>query len=225
MIKTLNNLVAIKPFPSDEIRLKDGNKLYLANVFEEYLNARTAGIVVGLPDRLKFSDDMYAVSMPWKTELELQEGDRVVFNYLADKNSKGLGYFFEDGVMCVPYEQIYVAFRGDDMICLNGFIIVEPDEDEIKTILEVPEIAKSKSKIKGTVRYAGKPNQGYRDELMEKGRTSPDYQINVGDRVMFHWTDAIPLQPNAELRGELTRKLMYRMQHKDVLGIEVNLSI
>ena len=134
MIKTLNNLVAIKPFPSDEIRLKDGNKLYLANVFEEYLNARTAGIVVGLPDRLKFSDDMYAVSMPWKTELELQEGDRVVFNYLADKNSKGLGYFFEDGVMCVPYEQIYVAFRGDDMICLNGFIIVEPDEDEIKTI-------------------------------------------------------------------------------------------
>ena len=54
-MKLLNNLVAIRPFPSGEIRLKDGKKLYLDIRFEEYLNAKTAGEVVAVPEKLTFN--------------------------------------------------------------------------------------------------------------------------------------------------------------------------
>jgi len=83
-------------------------------------------------------------------------------------------------------------------------------------------MAKEKSKTTGTVVYAGKPNRGYRNELIEKGYTSPDEQIQIGKKIMFSWVDAIPLQPNAELRGEVKRGILYRMQHKDIIGIETN---
>lgn len=222
MIRTINNLVAIKPLPADEIRLTNGKVLYLDTRFEEYLNAKTAGIVVGLPEKLKFSADLENVSMPWITDVELQIGDRVVFNYLAEKNAKGLGYVMEDGVICIPYEQIYVAMRDNDIVCINGCIIVEPDDEPIDTFLAVPEMAKEKSKTTGTVVYAGVPNKGYRNDVIEKGFTSPDEPILIGQRIMFSWVDAIPLQPNAELRGEVKRGILYRMQHKDIIGIETN---
>lgn len=226
MIKMINNMVAIKPFPADEIRLKSGEKLYLSIQFEEYLNAKTAGEVVAVPDKLNYNTDPDGYnSMPWITDMELKVGDVVIYNYLAIKNSLHMGQFIDNNVVCIPYDKIYVAIRNNEVICINGNLLVEPEEELIETFLEVPENAKTKSKQLGIVRYAGKPNRGYRIEQLQLGHTGPDSAVEVNSRILFNWNDAIPIQPNAELRGEITRGLLYRMQHKDVHGIASNYAI
>lgn len=220
-MKLLNNLVAIRPFPSDEIRLKDGKKLYLDIRFEEYLNAKTAGEVIAVPEKLTFNPDG-VVTLDWETDMELQVGDVVVYNYLAVKNAIDMGNVFGDGVVAISYDKIYTAIRGNEVICVNGFILVEPEQEKIVTTLHLPEIAKEQSKQIGRVVYAGTPNRGYRIEKLFNGHTAPDEPVHVGDRVVFNWNDAIPIQPNVELRGEISRSMLYRMQHKDVHGIVPN---
>lgn len=217
-MKLLNNLVAIKPFPSDEIRLKDGKTLYLDIRFEEYLNAKTAGVVIQVPDKLCFAPKE-SVSLPWDTDMELKVGDVVVYNYLAVKNATDMGFVFGDGAIALPYDSIYAAIRNDQVICINGFILVEPEKERIVTDLFVPDNAQDLSKQIGTVVYAGTPNRGYKIDVLVNGYTSPDDRVSVGDRVMFNWNDAIPVQPNAELRGEIKRGMLYRMQHKDVHAV------
>ena len=216
-MKLINNMVAIKPFPSDEIRLKTGEKLYLDVRFEEYLNAQTAGEVVSVPEKLVYSTKTEApVTTEWDTDMELKVGDVVVFNYLAVKNSLGSGYWIDKDTVCIPYDKIYVALRQGEVICINGIIIVEPEVENTLTSLIIPDNAKLKSKQVGRVVYAGKPNRGYRKEHLFTGKTGPDSPVEVGSRVVFSWNDAIPIQPNAELRGEISRSMLYRMQHKDV---------
>lgn len=217
-MKLLNNLVAIRPFPSDEIRLKDGSKLYLDIRFEEYLNAKTAGEVVAVPDKVTFNPSS-AVTLDWDTDMELQVGDVVIYNYLAVRNAIDMGNIFGDGVVAMSYDKIYTAIRGDQVVCVNGFILVEPEDEHLYSTLHLPDIAMHKSKQIGRVLYAGTPNRGYRVEKLINGHTAPDTAVKVGDRVVFNWNDAIPIQPNAELRGEISRSLLYRMQHKDVHAI------
>lgn len=216
-MRTINNMVAIKPFPSDEIRLKTGEKLYLDVRFEEYLNAKTAGEVVGVPEKLVYNTDPESFnSMEWDTDMELQVGDVIIYNYLAVKNALHMKQFIDSETVCIPYDKIYVAIRDGEIICINGNILVEPEEEVVNTFLEVPDNAKVKSKQLGRVVHAGKPNRQYRAYAINFGIKSGDDPVKPGDRILFNWNDAIPIQPNAELRGEITRGLLYRMQHKDV---------
>ncbi|NBP05186.1 MAG: hypothetical protein EBV15_03040 [Bacteroidetes bacterium] len=128
-------------------------------------------------------------------------------------------FVFGDGAIALPYDSIYAAIRNDQVICINGFILVEPEKERIVTDLFVPDNAQDLSKQIGTVVYAGTPNRGYKIDVLVNGYTSPDDPVSVGDRVMFNWNDAIPVQPNAELRGEIKRGMLYRMQHKDVHAV------
>lgn len=224
-MKLLNNMVAIRPFPADEIRLRSGEKLYLDVRFEEYLNARTAGEVVAVPEKLVYNTDPDRYSLEWDTDMELQVGDVIIYNYLAVKNSMHMKQFIDHEVVCIPYDKIYVAIRGEEIICINGNILVEPEDEFVDTFLHVPENAKIKSKQIGRVAYAGKPNRQYRAYVINFGIKSGDEAVNVGDRILFNWNDAIPIQPNAELRGEITRGLLYRMQHKDVHGVVSNYTV
>lgn len=214
-MKLMYNLVAVKPFPADEIRIGNGKVLYLDTRFEEYLNAKTAGRVMAVPDKLKY-DPMSSVSLEWDTDMELMVGDTVVYNYLAVKSAIEAGLVMEDGTVVIPYDKIYAAVRDGKVVCVNGFIVVEPEQEVVESFLDVPDSTKQLSKQIGRVLYAGSPNRGYKIEQLINGYTGPDTPVKAGDRVIFNWNDAIPVQPNAELRGEIDRKVLYRMQHKDV---------
>lgn len=218
MMRLINNMVAIKPFPSDEIRLSGGQKLYLDIRFEEYLNAQTAGEVVAVPDSLYYNPKSDR-SLDWDTDMELQVGDVVIYNYLAVKNARHMKQIIDRDVVCISYDKIYTVIRNGEVICVNGFILVAPEQEVIETFLEIPDTAWERSKQIGRVLYAGTPNRGYRIEKILAGTTSPDSPVQAGDRVLFNWNDAIPIQPNAELRGEIKREVIYRMQHKDVHAI------
>lgn len=220
-MKLLNNMVAIRPYPADEIRLKTGEKLYLDIRFEEYLNAQTAGEVVGIPDRLIYNPKLDNC-LDWETDMELQIGDTVIFNYLAVKNARHMMHIMEGNIVCMPYDKIYTVIRNGEVICVNGFILVAPEIESVETFLDIPENALHKSKQIGRVLYAGKPNRAYRMETLLTGSSGPDNAVEPGDRVVFNWNDAIPIQPNAELRGEIKREVIYRMQHKDVHAIVPN---
>lgn len=216
-------MVAIRPFPSDEIRLKSGDKLYLDVRFEEYLNAKTAGEVVAVPEKLFYSTRPDSVtSMDWLTDMELQVGDVIIYNYLAVKNALHMKHFIDQDVVCIPYDKIYVAIRNGEIICINGNILVEPEDEYIQSTLHIPDNAITKSKQLGRVIHAGKPNRQYRAYVINFGIESGDTAVKPGDRILFNWNDAIPIQPNAELRGEITRNLLYRMQHKDVHAVVSN---
>jgi co-chaperonin GroES (HSP10) len=219
-MKPINNMVAIRPFPSDEIRLKTGEKLYLDIQFEEYLNARTAGEVVAVPEKLVYNTDPESFnSLDWLTDMELQVGDVIIYNYLAVKNAMHMKHFVDANTVCIPYDKIYVAIRNGEVIPINGNILVQPEDEWYETTMIVPDNAIDKSKQIGKVIYAGVPNRQYRSHAINFGIKSGDEPVKVGDRILFNWNDAIPIQPNAELRGEITRELLYRMQHKDVHAI------
>jgi len=212
--------VAIKPFPSDEIRTKSGHVLYLDVRFEEYLHAQTAGIVSHAPEKLRFNGDPERNSMDFDTDIEVKEGDVVIFNYLAAKLARKEGRILDGGMLLIPYDKIYVAMRGDEVIPVNGHILVEPEYETVESTVIIPDSNIDRSKQLGRILYAGKPNKGYRNDLFVKGFTSPDTPVNVGQRILFHWTDAIPLQPVQEIHGEVTReKFLYRMQHKDIMAL------
>lgn len=219
-------MVAVRPFPSDEIRLKSGGKLYLDVRFEEYLNARTAGEVVAVPEKLNYNiNPESTASLEWDTDMELQVGDVIIYNYLAIKTALHMKQFIDQDIICIPYDKIYVAIRNEEVICINGTILVEPEEEIVNTFLDVPDNAITKSKQIGRVVHAGKPNRQYRVFAINFGIYSGDDPVSVGDRVLFNWNDAIPIQPNAELRGEISRGLLYRMQHKDVHAIVSNYAV
>jgi len=216
-MKLINNLVLIRHLPNDEIRLVNGSVLYVDTRFEEYLHAPVVGIVEAVPEKLSYPP------MPWITDMELQVGDKVIFNYLSVRTAEQLGYKLNRTTYFIPYRDCYVVFRENKIVCLNGNILVEPiiedDWTTAKIDLLKSDLSSERSKTEGIVRYAGNPTS-YIDE--DTGVFYTDSQVFPGDEIVFHWSDAIPLQPNQEIKGEISRNMfLYRMRHCDVLGKRV----
>lgn len=228
-MKILFNHVLIKPNPANEIVLVTGLKLYLDTRFEEWGTAPQSGTVLAVPEKLRFSTDKKDYnSLDYKTTMQLQVGDTVIFNYKAWEFAKTNSMMIGDDFF-VRYDSIYVAIRNGKVICINGTVVVEPAVEEIKTKLIIPEMVKDKKlKVKGTVLHAAEfPHE--RNHLnpdlnttaapmvaTENGFEELGRFVIPGDEVMFHYRDAIPLQHYHETNGALSRKLLYRMQHSDI---------
>lgn len=223
------NYVLVKPEPTDEISLPNGKKLFLSTIFEETKHAPTVGEVLCVPERLIFNEDGIN-SLLFKTEMEVRVGDRVVFHFLAHQQAKDEGRILDDGFM-VRYDSIYLILRGEEIIPINGHLVVEPESQLVKSNIIIPDSNKKKAQRIGKVRYAGKPVDGYlnyphltdvndfpmvmKDERFVKGNR----YAQEGDRVYFSHFDAVPLQHDPEIHGAVEKVLLYRMQHKDVLLI------
>ena len=218
------NYVYIKPDPTDEIVLPTGEKLFLATNFEETAHAPSTGTVLCVPEKLRFDRENGTASMNFEVDIELEVGDKVVFHYLTQENAKLDGREMEEGFL-VRYDQLYLAIRKDQVICLNGYIIVEPESALIKTKLFLPDQATlRKAKQTGVVRYAGAPVRNYLHPTHFSSRNEPIYPpgdepVAVGDRICFSHYDAVPLQQDSYIHGVLSKSILYKMQHRDVLGI------
>lgn len=217
------NYVYIKPDPTDRIKLSNGTELYLSTTFEETAHAPSSGIVITAPDRLRFDRKNGQASMNFDVDMEVKEGDRVIFHYLTAENAKLDHRLHEEGFL-VRYDQLYIAIRAGQTICLNGYIIVEPESSLIKTNMIIPDIAKKKAKQIGIVKYAGSPVRNYLhpisfDKYGEPIYPPSDEAVNIGDRVYFSYHDAVPLQQDSYLHGVLSKTILYKMQHKDVIAV------
>lgn len=209
--------VHVKPNPTNSLILA-GKKFYLDTRFEDTKHAPTCGVVLQVPERLRFKSLEEAESdhpsLDFDTEMELQVGDTVIFHYLAEDNAKRNGLYHEDGLF-LHYDKIFCAIRNGEIIPINGHLIVEPESEMIKSNLVIPDLAIRNSKQKGTVKYAGKPNKRYR-----WFPEAYDSELKAGDKIIFHFADAVPLQHDAEIHGVIEKRNLYRMQGKDVIAMQ-----
>jgi len=97
--------------------MDDGEGSHMADM------ARVSGVVEKVPPALMPDGDILA----WETEMELEVGDTVVFDYMDGLHSTS---FVIDGdeYKLIAYASCYVAIRDsqkDSLICLNGYLLLE----------------------------------------------------------------------------------------------------
>lgn len=219
-IKVPANWLCVRYDNSNEHFDLAGEKMKLDISFEPEKHAQTKGTVIKVCDHLVFNQKN-SNSHPFDVDIEIKEGDTVIFHFLTIIQAKKDGkIFIEDGQMYVfmPYERVFCALRGEEVIPVNGYIFVRPDDEPLpKTNLVLPEISKKLSKNTGTVVHAGGKCRGYYGIHM--AHLGEDPEVNIGDKVIFSELDAIPLE--YEFHAILDRDL-YRMQRKDVLMASTN---
>jgi co-chaperonin GroES (HSP10) len=116
--------------------------------------------------------------MSWKTNMAVQVGDEVWFNFISSTHSNG---FDIDGEMYlfIPYADCFVAKRGEEVICLNGYILLSEIKKEDKSFLYLAETDKI-DLHRGKVRFVGEPNSQYKVDSF-----SDDIDIAEGDMVQI----------------------------------------
>ena len=133
--------------------------------------ASVVGIVRKLPDKLTFGER--DGDMAWDSEMELQEGDMVWFNFIESKNAVEI--VLSDEIKskiyrAIPYQDVYCCKRdywinkwedkrGTMTIMLNGYCLLEPIK--IPPINSLDLIDHGYYDDRGIVRYLGEPNKRY----------------------------------------------------------------
>lgn len=157
---------------NDDIQYAEGSGSHMADMAEVH------GTVVKCPDKLYFNvDDPY--SMSWLTIMALRIGDEVWFNFIVSTHSNG---FTIDGEMYlfIPYADCFVAKRGEEVIPLNGYVLLsEVKKEQVSKVLYLADTDKTDVR-RGLVRYVGEPNKQYRLDSL-----SDDIEITEGDMVQI----------------------------------------
>jgi co-chaperonin GroES (HSP10) len=224
--ETLGNNVMVKlDAKNDYIETKSGLRLLLDTSFEPEKHVVRVGTVEALPRELQFKKEI-----PWETEIELKLGDRVVMYFMAIQNclSKEQKKYAQEGkdvYIFIKYHNIYAIIRGEEIIPINGYVLVEPIEDPewirlneqaSKAGLIIPDMRKlSKTHITyGKIAYLGKPNLRY----SEKYKSDEYYDLKVGDEIIMKKIRDIPVEYEYHAKMDGGRKL-YRMQRHDILAV------
>lgn len=220
-MKILFNQVLIRPDreENDIIKLGDA-ELKLVTAFDEFKHKCCTGTVVQLPEQLIFNRKKGYLCQKFDTQIELQIGDRIIFHYLAMNTARKMydKHLLKDippDHTLIPYDQIFVAIRNGEVIPVNGYLLVEPADEEINTSLIIPDALKKKATKRGFIRYMGKPVNGYRD-YEDWGADSDD--VKVGDEVLYRECNCVPLEYSLHQTLEKGRTL-YRMQRSDLIGV------
>ena len=223
-MKILHNTVMVRfDRDNDELLLSTGDKLKLVTAWEPMMHAVTSGVVTHVPQNLIFDRERPDASVMYDVDMELQVGDRVIFDFKAESAVRKHGDI--DGSYPLRYDDIYVAIRGEQIIPVNGIILVEACETTVeedvqqalKAGLELPDtVVKEKSERYGIVRHIGSPCRGFLQAPEEL--TEVDDEVCVGDKIVFHPVYAIELQYSLHQILE-KGKTLYRMRRKDVFAV------
>jgi co-chaperonin GroES (HSP10) len=173
--KPLNNFVLLgNPTSTEKI-----GGLFIDTTYKPEDHVEIINEVIAVPDHLKFNE--------WETEMQLKVGDKVWVNRLTILKAEKI---YAGGVsgttyLHVPYEKIILAKRGDEIIMLNGNILLEPIlKDQLKsdTIILLPQFAQVEEyQDRGIVRFIGIPNKRYTEEH----HSDDDINISIGDKVLL----------------------------------------
>lgn len=222
-MRTLNNQVLIKPNRKEhEVKIKGklGKEqvLELDTSFNEMEHTVIVGNIVALPDELVY-DRRNPASLHHLTTKELKVGDLVTYYYISARNAVSQGkMFIEDGELYIyiPYDQIFAARRGEEVVIPNGYAIIEPEEDTINTTLILPDQLKGKkSENIGIIRYLGTPNMQHKHEPTIGG---DDPLLKVGDKVLLDRVCNIPLE--YPLHKEFDKdKEYYRVERRNIIAV------
>lgn len=161
-----SNLVIVEMPPEKDLLTESGVKLNFNpdTLYAEGNDSHVAdvcpvsGIVVKVVDKLYFSRRDVDRTMMWETDMELKVGDEVWFHPLIAKNCDEVEV---DGTVykIIPFEDCFIARRGDEVICLNGNVLLEPVM--LPKISELDVLDKDIDKTRGIVAFNGSDVKRY----------------------------------------------------------------
>jgi co-chaperonin GroES (HSP10) len=223
------NLVKVKLDPeNNEIIMKSGIKFFLDTSINQEQHTVLQGEVESLPLQLCYSDK--GDKLPWLTDMEIQVGDRVLMYYMGVFNclAQERRHYIKEGPntwIFIKYQNIYAVIRNGQVIPINGYLLVEPEEDPewiriteqaAEQGLELPDMRKPTNThvTYGKIAYMGKPNKFYfqpdlSDEMVD---------VEVGDSVVLKKVRDIPAEYEYHAKIDNGRKL-YRVQRHDILAV------
>lgn len=156
---------------NDDIQYAEGKDNHIANV------AKTHGRIVKIPANLCFEEKNPNRSA-WRTQIEVEVGDEVWYSPLSATNCTEV--FVEDKVYkMIRYGDLFVAKRKGDVICLNGYCVVEKVYKKSLGSLDSTS-EQELDTTRGIVRFVGRPNPEYFNQ-----KYTDDIDINVGDEALF----------------------------------------
>jgi co-chaperonin GroES (HSP10) len=211
--KPMSNHVLIKLDKANEkVVMPSGLELWIDISHEPGKHETITGTVVKPPDHLFYKRGKVQ-SMPWDIDMELIEGDRVWSFYLAVQNAIEDKRFFkvdETVYVFINYMSVFVAKRDDQIIMLNGYILVSPHENELEKEYEHIVHEKKESQL-GVVEHIGSMIREYKDPAKK------DAEVEVGDLVMFTKNSDIPLEYDLHVKFDKGKKF-FRMQRSDIVA-------
>lgn len=220
--QTMGNHLMIKLDPENNvIKTPGGLTLHIDTSFEPEKHTVVTGTVEAMPPRLIWKE------LPWKTENELQIGDKVVMYYMAVMNcmaKEQRRYVREMGrtYIFLKYSNIYAAIRDGQIIPINGYILAEPMPDpwqekrKKEALAKGIELVELDTKSNKNVVFARLVHVGKPIELYREGHLCDDnIDVAPGDEVILKKVRDIPIE--YEYHSKLDRKL-YRIQRHDILA-------
>lgn len=229
-LKVTTNNVLVKPdiLGNDTLITKGGLKLFLDNTFNPELHIAVTGTIIKNPPKLFFKHNDEN-SMGWKTTIETNEGDKVMYTYISAAQALGKlynrmeehevpKYFFCDDELYIflKYEDLILIREGDEVKkMLNGLILVSPvEEEEVKSqLLKLPDwIRKKKSNRYGIVECVGSRIEEY----YGYENSADVYDLEKGDYVVIDpcWN----IQIEYELHQQLPKNY-YKIHRKNISAV------
>jgi len=145
-------------FNTDDI-YAEGTESHAADLTEVY------GRVESVPKRLAYTRKD-PNGMSWKTDVEIEAGDYVWFNFFISRNCSEI--LVDDRLFkAIPYEDLFVARKGSmkgDIIPLNGYCLLEPIFQEQTSEYDVF-TDKKLDTTKAIVRHVGRPIHEYQTPM------------------------------------------------------------
>ncbi len=213
-------LVEVDSLFQDKILFQDGRELHIDPTYEPEKHHQTSGIVHTVPDSLHFDLKDMEFSMEYDVPIELKKGDKVFFHYLqisdAIKNKMLLTIEGKLHIF-VRYDSCFCALREDEMVMLNGWMLLEPfgtTEELTSNVIDtkLPFHRRKPHPLKGEITSIGTPVKQY---LWNKHESDKNINVSLGDKVMFLPHSDIPLEYGLHQKLD---KVYYRVQRKDLLN-------
>ena len=192
--------------------------------WEKEKHAIVTGEVVALSN-LKYTQPEYGKSdtlingespLEFDTDMEVQLGDNVYFNYLSMNKAIITGRVIEyKEKMCafIRYDRLYAIERNGVFLGANGYILATRQKAVISSLLEIPN---HRNKNEAIVDVVGTPLREYFWEKMQSDNPYYDHGfVQPNDKIVFRETSARQLE-NKVVR---VRDIEYaRLQEKDIFA-------
>lgn len=239
LLRCRSQILLKRKYKNEENITPSGIYLIGDTSFRPALHADRIGEVILVPDGLYYNPKTYMQynygweSMPWDCDMELQPGDTVVHTFMERDDIVNIKVEDEPGELyrLIPYDDIYVARRGDQIIPLNGYCLCEEIEKEkaseiIQTVefnnLMEEKMGDNIDHTVGKIAYVGKANRAYRNGGTGVERDlDGGAEVSVGDVIVKRRHDIhIRLEEDIHTRFFDSPVMYFIMQRKDMMGVK-----
>lgn len=224
-LKMLNSLVLVKldRNPFELTKTVGGKELIIQTEQSRGKHLCTKGIVIKAPETVGWGteDGRFWTA----TENEIQEGDEVFITSTSVIAAYNLGFsvgeyriWDVEGVgecLYIHYSDIFMIKRGEELLPINGWVMMEMIDEKIKTSLYVPQSVKTGSDRIARVLKANKVPIHY--HFPQDFFDCDEIDIKEGDIVLNDFDTNIPLE-SAQL-DKTQGENVYMVQRNNILAV------